>query len=108
MSTLKMGGKGDLSFPLRSYLWVRLLSRSNLVFCRGVEILGPSESRDPAQRRVKFADGVVDDWDVADFREKHIGGAILQSLPTTIIGSSFFHSDVVCSRWRYVVSTSTD
>ena len=75
-----MGGKGDLSFPLRSYLCVRLLSRSNLVFCRGGEILGPSESRDPAQRRVKFADGVVDDWDVADFREKHIGGAILPEL----------------------------
>lgn len=41
---------------------------------RGAEILGPAESGDLEQRRVKFPDGVIDDWDVADFRPHHVGG----------------------------------
>merc|ERR1711939_540984 len=33
-----------------------------------VTILGPSTSGDPDEMLVKFADGVVDDWPVRDFR----------------------------------------
>ena len=36
---------------------------------RGAVVLGPSSSGDSSELRVKFADGVVDDWPTADFRE---------------------------------------
>ena len=35
---------------------------------RHAKIIGPSKSRRPDEMRVRFADGVVDDWPVADFR----------------------------------------
>ena len=34
---------------------------------RAVEVLGPPKSGNPAELRVKFADGTVDDWEVSDF-----------------------------------------
>lgn len=36
---------------------------------KGVEILGPAISGDPAELRVRFADGTIDDWLVDDFLE---------------------------------------
>ena len=35
---------------------------------RNAKIIGPSKSRRPDEMRVRFADGVVDDWPLADFR----------------------------------------
>ena len=35
---------------------------------RNAKIIGPSRSARPDEMRVRFADGVVDDWPVADFR----------------------------------------
>ena len=35
---------------------------------RHAKIIGPSKSRRPDEMRVRFADGVVDDWPLADFR----------------------------------------
>ena len=35
---------------------------------RNAKIIGPSKSRRADEMRVRFADGVVDDWPVADFR----------------------------------------
>ena len=34
---------------------------------RRVTVLGPAESGNRNQMRVKFPDGTVDDWDVEDF-----------------------------------------
>ena len=44
---------------------------------RGAKVIGPSDSGDVSQRRVEFKDGVVDDWDVADFRKPWAAGDVV-------------------------------
>jgi hypothetical protein len=41
----------------------------------GAVVLGPSRCGDPLQLRVRFRDGVEDDWDVGGFRRPTAGGA---------------------------------
>jgi hypothetical protein len=41
----------------------------------GAVVLGPSRCGDPLQLRVRFRDGVEDDWDVGGFRRPSAGGA---------------------------------
>lgn len=41
---------------------------------RGATILGPSISGSAAEMSVRFADGVVDDWEVAEFRATGVAG----------------------------------
>jgi hypothetical protein len=47
-------------------------ARSNTA--HGVQILGPSDSGDPEALRVRFPDGVIDDWPVEDFRDHDLDG----------------------------------
>ena len=42
-------------------------------------ILGPSTSCDGREMRIKFADGIVDDWPVSDFRQLISGPATIES-----------------------------
>ena len=44
---------------------------------RRAKVIGPSASGDALQRRVEFTDGVVDDWDVADFRKPWAVGDVV-------------------------------
>lgn len=37
----------------------------------GAVVLGPSRKRNPKLRRIRFADGVEDDWPVSDFRKPY-------------------------------------
>eukprot|EP01047_Picozoa_sp_COSAG01_P016280 COSAG01_NODE_831_length_13260_cov_79.998784_5_plen_1744_part_00 len=39
----------------------------------GVLVMGPAKSSDPAQMRVRFADGTTDDWPIEDFRKPDAG-----------------------------------
>ena len=41
---------------------------------KGATILGPSENGDPLAMRIKFADGVVDDWEIEEFRKPTAAG----------------------------------
>jgi len=45
---------------------------------RNSTILGPATSGDPNERQVQFADGVVDDWPVADFMLAISAGAVIE------------------------------
>ena len=38
----------------------------------GATVLGPAQSGDADELRIRFADGVVDDWPVADFRPAEV------------------------------------
>lgn len=43
----------------------------------GATVLGPSENGDQSERRVKFKDGVFDDWPIVDFRKPWAVGDIV-------------------------------
>ena len=36
----------------------------------GSTVLGPAKGGDDAEMQIRFADGVVDDWPIADFRRR--------------------------------------
>lgn len=67
----------DLQLLLAGRDYVYAFCNDNSCFClvvetddgweRGVIVLGPAVSGNQNEKRVKFLDGTVDDWDVADF-----------------------------------------
>eukprot|EP01043_Picozoa_sp_COSAG02_P036610 COSAG02_NODE_2693_length_8220_cov_3.340106_3_plen_83_part_00 len=56
---------------------------------RGVTVLGPAQSGNRNELRVKFFDGTVDDWDVVDF-------VASKQLPNDLV-------KLVVSSWSQVV-----